>query len=157
MCNYGKTPEKKEYHLVHIFQKDASREDSQGSMIVSCEILIFAKSCSSMIEMKMFVSNGTILQNKISPIECQNQIFFITGKIGGSLSTSPETQPSVVHTKPFTPRIWRTTTQAHAILEVSATATVIEFFLYLVAMEWILVVFLTIQRKSMKGDACKGL
>ena len=47
--------------------------------------------------------------------------------------------------------------QAHAILEAPATATVIEFFLHLVAMEWILVVFLRIQRKSMKEDACKGL
>ena len=48
-----------------------------------------------------------------------------------------------------------TTTQAHAILEVPAMATVIEFFLQLVAMEWILVVFIRIQRKSMKEDACK--
>ena len=39
-------------------------------------------------------------------------------------------QPSVVYIKPFTPRIWRTTTQAHAILEVPATATIIEFFLH---------------------------
>ena len=66
-------------------------------------------------------------------------------------------QPSVVYTFPFTPRIWRTTTQAHALLEVPATAIVIEFFLHLVAMEWILVIFLRIQRKSMKEDACKGL
>ena len=34
--------------------------------------------------------------------------------------------------------------------------TVIEFFFHLVAMEWILVVFLRIQRKLMKEDACKG-
>ena len=53
--------------------------------------------------------------------------------------------------------MWRTTTQAHALLEVPATAIVIEFFLHLVAMEWILVVFPRIQRKSMKEDACKGL
>ena len=59
--------------------------------------------------------------------------------------------------KPFTPRIWRTTTQTAALLEVPETAPIIEFFLHLVAMEWILVVFLRIQRKSMKEDACKGL
>ena len=35
--------------------------------------------------------------------------------------------------------------------------TGIEFFLHLVAMERILVVFLRIQRKSMKEDVCKGL
>ena len=60
-------------------------------MIVSCEILIFVNPCSNMIEMKMFVLNGTILQNKISPMECQNQNIFITDKIGGSLSVSLET------------------------------------------------------------------
>ena len=60
-------------------------------MIVSCEIMIFVNVCSNMIEMKMFVSNGTILQNKISPIECQNQNIFAIDKIGGgSLSISLE-------------------------------------------------------------------
>ena len=60
-------------------------------------------------------------------------------------------------TQPFTLRIWRTTTQAHALLEVPAAAIIIELFLLLVAMERILVVFLRIQRKSMKEDASKGL
>ena len=55
-------------------------------MIVSCEIMIVANVCSNMIEMKMFVLNETILQNKISHIECQNQNIFITDKIGESLS-----------------------------------------------------------------------
>ena len=35
-------------------------------MIVSCEIMFFVNVCSNMIEMKMFVLTGTILQNKIS-------------------------------------------------------------------------------------------
>ena len=60
-------------------------------MIVSCEIMFFVNVCSNMIEMKMFVFTATILQNKISPIECQNQNIFITDKIGGSLSISLET------------------------------------------------------------------
>ena len=60
-------------------------------MIVSCEILIFVNPCSNMIEMKMGVSNETILQNKISPTEYQNQNIFITDKIGGSLSISLDT------------------------------------------------------------------
>ena len=46
----------------------------------------------------------------------------------------------------------RTTTQSHAQLEVQTMAIVVEFFLHLVAMERILVVFLRIQRKSMKED-----
>ena len=55
-------------------------------MIVSCEIMFFVNVCSNMIEMKMFVSNATIWQNKISPIKCQNQNISITDKIGGSPS-----------------------------------------------------------------------
>ena len=69
-----------------IWKRDASKEDSQGSMIVSCEIMFFVNVCSNMIEMKMFVWTGTILQNKISPIECQKQNIFTTDKIGGSLT-----------------------------------------------------------------------
>ena len=49
-------------------------------MIVSCEIMFFVNVCSNMIETKMFVLNGTIFQNKISPVECQNQNIFITDK-----------------------------------------------------------------------------
>ena len=60
-------------------------------MIVSCEIMFSVNGSSKTIEMMMFVVNGTILQNKITPIECQNQNTFTTGKIGGSLSISPET------------------------------------------------------------------
>ena len=40
-----------------------SERSSQGFTIVSSEILIFINQCSNMIEMKTFVSNGTILQN----------------------------------------------------------------------------------------------
>ena len=56
-----------------------------------------------------------------------------------------------------TPRIWRTTTQAYAILEVPGTAPIIEFFLQLGAMEWFMEVFIIIQRKSINEDAYKDL
>ena len=39
----------------------------------------------------MFVVTGTILQKKITPIECENQNTFTTGKIGGSLNKSGNT------------------------------------------------------------------
>ena len=162
----GKLQKSKNIIWSIIWKRDASRGSSQGFTIVSCEILIFVNVCSNMIEMKTFVSNGTILQNKISPIECQHQNIFDTNKIGGSLSRSLETkdhwektfwlQPSVVYIRPFTPRIWRTTTQTATLLEAPGTA-IVEFFLHLVAMEWILVVFIRIQRKSMKEDTCKDL
>ena len=60
-------------------------------MTDSYEIMNSMPECSNMIEMKMFVFNVTILKNKISPIECQNQNIFTTGKIGGSPSISQET------------------------------------------------------------------
>ena len=60
-------------------------------MIVSCEIMFSVNGCSNTIEMKMFVVNGTILQMKVTPIECQNQNTLPTGKIGGSPSISQET------------------------------------------------------------------
>ena len=69
-----------------ICKRAALKENSQGSMIVSCEIMFSVNGCSKTIEMKMFVVNGTILQNKITPIECQNQNTFSAGKICGSLS-----------------------------------------------------------------------
>ena len=59
-------------------------------MIVSCEIMFSVNGCSKTIEMKMFVVNGTILQKKITPIECQNQNTFTTSKVDGSLLISPE-------------------------------------------------------------------
>ena len=49
-------------------------------MIVSCEIMFSVKGCSKTTEMKMFVVNGSILQKNITPIECQNQNTFTTGK-----------------------------------------------------------------------------
>ena len=54
-----------------------------------------------------------------------------------------ETDTRRTHTR----RIWRTTTQATAILEISAMAPIIEFFLQLVAMEWFLVAFKKIKER----------
>ena len=62
------------------WKRDAWKGSSQGSMIVSCEIMYSVNGCSKTIEMKMFVVNGTILQKKITPIECQNQNTFTTNK-----------------------------------------------------------------------------
>ena len=135
-------------------------------MIVSCEILIFVNPCSNMIEMKMFVSNGTILKNKISPIECQNQnIFHYRQNWWISLKKSGDQGPlrkrsdfnqALSTLNRFHRESGGQQLSPNAILEVPAMATVIEFFFHLVAMEWILVVFLRIQRKSMK-EVCKDL
>ena len=76
--------QKKNIILSTTWKRDVSRRISKGSTIVSYVILIFEKSCSNMIEMKKLVSNGTILQDKISPIKCQNHNIFITDKIRSS-------------------------------------------------------------------------
>ena len=78
--------------------------------------------------------------------------FFDTNRIGGFLSTSLETLDhwEIVLTSKM---CWRATTVTNAILEVSAMASIIEFFLQLVAMEWFLVEFIIIQRKSKWGHS----
>ena len=88
---YGKTPENKEYYLAHNLKKKCIDRKFTGIPVRSCEIMFSVNGCSETIEMEMFVVNGTILQNKITPDECQNQNIFTTGKIGGSLSISLET------------------------------------------------------------------
>ena len=91
---HGKAPENQEYHLGHNLKRDAKRGTTKESMIDSCEIMFSVNGCSKTIEMKMFVVKCTFLQNKITPIECENQNTFTTGKIGGSLSISQETIPN---------------------------------------------------------------
>ena len=63
------------------------------------------------------------------------------------LEKSSRPQRGVAHITPSTPRIWKTTTQANAILEVSILTPIIEFFLQLVAMERFLVDLKIIQMK----------
>ena len=110
-----------------------------------------------MIEMKTFVLNwDDLAEQDFSHYMTESEYIRYKQKWWISVNKSGD-QGSVVYIKPFTPRSLLTTTQAHAPLEVTATATVIEFFLHLVAMEWILVVFIRIQRMSMKEDTCKDL
>ena len=84
-ADMGKLQKIKKNHLAHNLKKRCTKRKSQGSMIDS-------NGCSKTIEMKMFVVNGTIVQIKIIPIECQNQNTITGGKIGGSLSISAETE-----------------------------------------------------------------
>ena len=101
------------------------------------------------------LSRWTRSRKKFSLIIWRKENSFDTERIGGSLSilknrteeSSFWLQRSVVHIEPFTPRIWRTTTRASAILEISKMAPIIEFFLQLVAMEWVMVELMTIQMK----------
>ena len=54
------------------WKRDALKENLQGSVVDSCEIMFSVNGCSKTIETKMFVVIGTILQKKITfIIECQ--------------------------------------------------------------------------------------
>ena len=120
----------------------------------------------AVIEMKMFVLNVTLLQNKIFTHHMtESEYFRYKQNWWISLNKSGDTGPlrnrsdfnqALSTFNPFTPRIWRTTTHA-ALLEVPGTASIIEFFLQLVAMEWFLVEFTIIQRKSINEDSCKAI
>ena len=85
---YGKTPEKKEYHLAHNLKKRCIKKNFKK---IHDRFLRNPQPCSKMTEMEKFVSNGTILQTKISLITWRNQNIFDTNIIGGSLTISLET------------------------------------------------------------------
>ena len=87
----GKTPEKKEYHLAHNLKKRCIKRRFTGIHDRFLRDPDFRKSMLEHDRDEDVCLNGTILQNKISPIECQNQHLLITDEIGGSLSISLET------------------------------------------------------------------
>ena len=165
---YGKTPEKKEYHLAQNLKKRCIKRrftgihdrflrdpDFRKSMLEHDRDEDVCLTCDDLAE-----QDFTCRMSESEHVHYRQKLVDFSQQVWKHWRTIEKTfsfQPSVVLIEPFTPRIWRTTTPAHAILEVPATATVIEFFLHLVAMEWILVVFLRIQRNSTKEDACKGL
>ena len=68
-------------------------------------------------------------------------------RTSGRLKNRSDFNEELFIVTPSTPRIWRTTTQVSAILEVSILAPIIEFFLQLVAMERFLVELLVTQTK----------
>ena len=136
----GKPQNKGEYYVAHNFEKEMHQEALSRDPSSFCERSWF--SCISTRTWSRWrgsVSRWTSLRKKISPIIWRKQNTFDTEGIGGFLSIMTEHlddwkivltfQRGVVYLTPSTPRIWRTTTQASAILEVSILAPIIEFFL----------------------------
>ena len=74
--DHGKTPENKEHHLVHNFKKRCIKKLQRDPRSCLARSLFSATVCSNMIEMKMFVVNGTILQNKISLYRMSESEYF---------------------------------------------------------------------------------
>ena len=164
---YGKTPQQKEYHQARNFKKRCIKKHFKGFTIASWEILNFVHPRLEH-DRDEELSKWTILRTRMSLMTWRNQNIFDTNRIGGSpsLKTGNTTGPmrkrsdfnqALSTLNRLHQRIWRTTTQAHAILEVSATAPIIELFLQLVAMECFSVEFIIIQRKSSNEDACKAI
>ena len=87
---YGKTPEKKEYHLAHNLKRDASRGNALGFTIVSCEILIFVNPCSNMIDDDICLKWDDLAEQDFTYRMTESEYFRY--KIGGSLSISLETK-----------------------------------------------------------------
>ena len=81
----------KEYYLLHNLKKRCIKRQFTGIHDRFLRDHVFReRMLENNRDMKMFVVSGKILQNKITPRECQNQNTFTTSKIGGSLSISPE-------------------------------------------------------------------
>ena len=157
----GKLQKRKNIIWTIIWKRGAFKEDWQGSMIVSCEITFFV--CKAMHKHHReevftiwdhFAQPDFTYRMSESEYFNQTKLVDLSQKVWRHWRAIEKPfwlQPSVVYTKPLTPRNWGTATQAHAPLEVLAMETGIEFFLHLVAMQWILVAFWRNQRKSMHG------
>ena len=145
---YGKTPEKKEYHLALILKKRCIKRRFTG---IHDRFLRDHASHKRMLEHNrdedVCLKWDDLAEQDFTPIKCQNQNIFTTDKnwrispnksgrrLAQPLRNRSDFNQALSTLNRLHQSIWRTTTQAHAFLEVPATATVIEFFLHLVAME----------------------
>ena len=159
---YGKLPEDKEYHLVHNLKKRCIKRKFKGIHDRFLRDHVFRERMIENNRDEDVCRAWDVLAEQDHTYRLSESEYFHYRQNWRSLSlswwTSEKTfwlKPSVVYVKPFTPRRWRTTTQADALLEIQTMETGIEFFLHLVAMERILVVFLRIQRKSIKRMQAK--
>ena len=142
---------------------------SKESIIDSCEIMFSVNGWSKTVEMKMFVVNGTILQEQDFTYRMSEpEYFYYRQNWWISLNKSgSNTQPvrkrsdfnqalstlNRLHREAGGQQLWPMPYWKYQ----QPIPTGIEFFLQLVTMERILVIFLRIQRKTMREDACKGL
>ena len=142
----GKAPENKEYYLTHNQKKRCIKRGFTGIHDRFLRDHVFRERmfennrvedvCRKWDDLADEDQNYHLSDHTYRMSESEH--FHYRQKLGKHYRNNEKTfslQPSVVYTKPFTPRIWRTTTQAHALLEVPAMENDIEFFLHLVAME----------------------
>ena len=162
---YGKTPEQRDYHVAHNLRKRCIKRHFQG---IHHRVVNDPEFRASQLEHdrdeEVCIKMDELAQKDFTYHMTQAVYFRYRRNWWISLNNSRTSGPlkirsdfnealSTLHH--LHQEIWRTTTEADAPLEVPGRAPIIEFFLQLVAMEWILVVFIRIQRKSIKEDACK--
>ena len=152
---YGKTPEKKEYHQAHNLKKRCIKRHFNG---IHDRFLKGPEFRASQLEHdrdeEVCIKMDDLADKAFSHYMTESEYFRCKQNWWISLNKSGNAGP-LRNRSGFNEPLSRTTTQAHAILEVSETASIIEFFLQLVAMEWFLVEFKIIHRKSINEDACK--
>ena len=141
--NMGKIKNKETVMLPIIWERDSWRGVLNGFTVLFWKILNFVNLDSNMIELKMSVSRWTILRRKFSPITWRKQSTSDTERIGGSLSIILEkldqwdrsdfndalTTLDCLHQESG-----ENSGQCHS--GKSKMATIVEFCLQLVAMEW---------------------
>ena len=159
---HGKTPQKKEYHQAHLLKKRCIKKHFKGihdRFLKDPEFresqLEHDRTEEVCIRMDKDAQKDFTYHNTQAEHFPHGKNWWISLQKYGN-NGPLKNRSDFNEVKPSTPRIWRTTTQAYAILEVPATAPIIEFFLQLVAMERFLVEFTIIQRKSINEDACKA-
>ena len=163
---YGKTPAKKEYHQAHNLKKRCIKRKSTGIHDRFLRDHVFHKRMLEHDRDEDVCRKWDDLAEEDHTYQMsESEYFHYRQNWWISLNKSGNTTEPIRNSSDFNQalstlnRLHRESggQLLHAILEVPGTAPIIEFFLHLVAMEWILVLFLRIQRNSMKEDACKGL
>ena len=169
---YGKTPEKKEYHQAHNLKMRCIKRGFEG---IHDRFLKDPEFRASQLEhdrdVQVCIKMDDLADKDFSHYVMEPEYFRYKQNWWISLNKSGNTGPlrsrsdfnealstlNRLHQESGERQLRPMPSQAYAILEASATEPIIEFFLQLVAMEWFLVEFIIIQRKSLNEDACKAI
>ena len=140
---YGKTPEKKESHIAHTLKNRCIKRGFKG---IHDRFLRSPEFRASMLEHdcddKVCIKMDDLADKDFSHYMTESEYFRYKQNWWISLNKSGNTGPlrnrsdfneALSTLKPFTPRIWRTTTLAPALLEEPGRAPIIKFFFQLVA------------------------
>ena len=164
---YGKTPQEKEYHQAHNLKKRCTKKHFKG---IHHRFVNDPEFRASQLEHdgdeEVCIKMDELAQKDFRHRMTQAEYFRYKQNWWISLNKSGNTGP-LRNRSDFNEAL-STLNRLHQesgerqlrptpFLEVSTMAPIIEFFLQLVAMEWFLVEFIIIQRKSINEDACTAI